>query len=331
MSPPLPAWRRMGAPQLSIVMPTMRRRTALAQALAALENQTLPRAEYELILAEDALAEQDGPRPEAAGVTVVRAQVPGASAARNAGWRAASAPVVLFVDDDVRAPRDLAERHLAAHARGANAVLGHVRWAPELTVTPFMHWVDRGVQFDWRTIAGEGPKWWHFYTANASVARELLEVVGGFDEEELPFLYEDLDLARRMSDHGLRLVYEEGAVCDHLVAVTLESFQARMPRLAASEFAFTRRWPEADAYFHDLFAPFAATALASGRGRWLIRLVPRATPRLGNYVWNSADAYYCQRLAPRFMAEWQRLQDRCDAGVMGSRGVVAGGHQAAGA
>jgi GT2 family glycosyltransferase len=321
----------MGMPRLSIVMPTMRRRTALAQALAALENQTLPRERYELILAEDAMADERGPRPESPRVTVVRAQVPGASAARNAGWRAASAPVVLFVDDDVRAPRDLAQRHLAAHAQGANAVLGHVRWAPELKVTPFMHWVDRGVQFDWRTIAGEGPQWWHFYTANASVARSLLDAVGGFEEELLPFLYEDLDLARRMSDHGLRLVYDADAVCDHLVAVTLESFRARLPRLAASELAFTRRWPEADAYFHDLFAQFAGSAPAAGRGRRLIRFVPRGLPRIGHYVWHSADAYYCQRLGPPFLAEWERLQDGGDARVVVGGGVAAGGLEPAGA
>ena len=317
-------------------MPTMRRRQELAQALAALERQTLPRADYELILAEDALADAHGPHPEKRDVTIVRGAVPGASAARNAGWRAARAPVVLFVDDDIRAPRDLAERHLAAHAR-ANAVLGHVRWAPELKVTPFMRWVDRGVQFDWRTIRAEGPKWWHFYTANASVARELLERVGGFDEHELPFLYEDLDLARRMSDHGMELIYERRAVADHLVAVTPETFAARLPRLAASEFALTRRWPEADAYFRDLFATYVYGAPASGRGTRLIRFVPRRVPKLGHYVWHSADAYYCQRLGPVFLAEWERLasaqddpfEDLGDARVVGGRGVGPGRLEAA--
>jgi GT2 family glycosyltransferase len=300
----------MPAPRLSVVMPTMRRRQELAQALAALERQTLPRGDYELILAEDALADPEGPRPESGSVQVVRGEVPGASAARNAGWRAARAPVVVFVDDDIRAPRDLLERHLARHARGPTgrtAVLGHVRWAPELSITPFMHWMDRGVQFDWRTIRGDGPRWWHFYTANASVARGLLERVGGFDEIELPFGYEDLDLARRMSDHGLDLVYERRAVADHLVAVTEEGFGSRLPRLAASELAFTRRWPEADAYFRDLFLTYVGAAPASGRGVRLIRWVPRRIPKLGHHVWHSADAYYCQRLGPAFLAEWDRL------------------------
>jgi GT2 family glycosyltransferase len=320
-----------GAPRLSIVVPTMRRRPELARALDALERQTLPRADYELILAEDALADVHGPHPEGRDVRIVRGDVPGASAARNAGWRAARAPIVLFVDDDIRAPRDLAQRHLAAHLAGANAVLGHVRWAPELKVTPFMHWVDRGVQFDWRTIAGEGPKWWHFYTANASVARQLLERVDGFDEVLLPFLYEDLDLARRMSDHGLSLVYDEGAVADHLVPVTVESFEARLPRLAASEFAFTHRWPEADAYFRDLFARFTDAPPASGRGRHLVRLVPRRTPRIGHDIWHSADAYYCQRLGPVFLAEWERLQNGRDARIVRAGGVGAGGLETAGA
>jgi GT2 family glycosyltransferase len=321
----------MGAPRVSIVMPTMRRREELAQALAALEDQTLPRSDYELIVAEDAIADSAGPRPEGPDVVVVRGTVPGASGARNAGWRAARAAVVLFVDDDIRAPRDLAERHLAAHAGGANAVLGHVRWAPELKVTPFMHWVDRGVQFDWRTIRGEGPRWWHFYTANASVARELLERVGGFDEVALPFLYEDLDLARRMSDHGLSLVYDERAVADHLVPVTIESFAARLPRLAASEFAFTRRWPEADAYFRDLFAAYAHAPPASGRGARLIRFVPRRLPKLGHHVWHSADAHYCQRLGPAFLAEWQRLENRGDASIVRGGRVGTSGLEPAGA
>jgi GT2 family glycosyltransferase len=320
-----------GAPRLSIVVPTMRRREELAVALHALEHQTLARREYELILAEDALADPHGPHPEGPSVRIVRGAVPGASAARNAGWRAARAPVLLFVDDDIRAPRDLAERHLRAHAQGFNAVLGHVRWAPELKVTPFMHWLDRGVQFDWRTIAGEGPKWWHFYTANASVSRALLEAVGGFDEDELPFLYEDLDLARRMTEHGLKLAYDAGAVGDHLVPVTLQSFGARLPRLAASELAFTRRWPEADAYFHDLFTKFAGAAPASGRGTWLIRFVPRRIPKLGHYVWHSADAHYCQLLGPRFLAEWERLEDGGRAGVVSGGGVRAGGIETAGA
>lgn len=308
----------------------MRRRPELAQALDALERQTLPRGEYELILAEDALADVHGPYPEGRDVRIVRGAVPGASAARNAGWRAARAPVVLFVDDDIRAPRDLAQRHLAARASGANAVLGHVRWAPELKVTSFMHWVDRGVQFDWRSIAAEGPQWWHFYTANASVARGLLERVGGFDEVLLPFLYEDLDLARRMSDHGLSLVYDGGAVADHLVPVTVESFEARLPRLAASEFAFTRRWPEADAYFRDLFARFVDAPPASGRGRHLVRLVPRRAPRIGHRVWHSADAYYCQRLGPVFLAAWERLQNGRDARIVRAGGVGAGGLETAG-
>lgn len=308
----------------------MRRRTQLTQALDALERQTLARDEYELILAEDALADVHGPHPEGRGVRIVRGGVPGASAARNAGWRAARAPVVLFVDDDIRAPRDLAQRHLAAHLSGANAVLGHVRWAPELKVTPFMHWLDRGVQFDWRTIAGEGPKWWHFYTANASVARELLERVGGFDEQLLPFLYEDLDLARRMSDHGMALAYDAGAVADHLVPVTIASFAERLPRLAASEFAFTRRWPEADAYFRDLFTRFAGAPAASGRGRHLVRFVPRRTPRIGHRIWHSADAYYCQRLGPVFLAEWERLQNGRDARIVRGGGVGAGGLETAG-
>jgi hypothetical protein len=78
-------------------------------------------------------------------------------------------------------------------------------------------------------------------------------------------------------------------------------------------------------------------APASGRGTRLIRFVPRRVPKLGHCVWHSADAYYCQRLGPVFLAEWERLasaqddsfEDLGDARVVGGRGVGPGRLEAA--
>jgi GT2 family glycosyltransferase len=291
-------------------MPTMRRRDELTACLDALAEQTIDRGLYEVILADDAAGEDPSVRPAPDWVRNVRATVPGASAARNAGWRAAEGSVVVFIDDDIRVRPNLLERHLRHHESDPDersAMLGRVEWAPELEITPFMRWADDGVQFDYSSI-GKQAQWWHLYTCNSSVKRSMLEKVGGFDEENFPFLYEDLDLARRMSDHGLRVTFDPDAVVDHLVPITLESFIGRLPRLARSEWAWVHKWPEFPPYFYNKLVPHEEGGDARGGGIKLLRWVPRWVPLAGPYVWKSADYYYMQALAPHFMKVWRELE-----------------------
>ena len=294
-------------PRISVVVPTLRKRPVLARCLAALDAQRLPRSEFEVVVAEDALT-ADAP-PLAAPVRTVRADTPGASAARNIGWRNAQAPIVLFIDDDVIAAPGLLEQHLASHDREPGdevGVLGRVEWARELRITPFMRWVDDGRQFDYGSIDGENAHWWHLYTANVSVKRSLLARVGGFDEVRFPFGYEDLDLGRRMYDAtGFRLLYNCRARAEHLAPVTLEDWHRRIGRIASSERRFVETYPDADAYFHRLFSEAASRPPARGRGARLACIVPRWVPVVGARVHASADWHFRQALAPGFLAGWE--------------------------
>lgn len=284
--------------KLSVVVPTLGRAT-LARCLAALRAQTEPAVE--VIVAADA-------RAPALAEETVRASRPGASAARNAGWRAASAPLVLFVDDDVVADPGLAATHLAAHAREPAetvAVLGHVRWADELRVTGFMRWLERGFQFEYAHLRnGDDVGWGRFYTANVSVKRRLLERSGGFDEEHFPFHYEDLELARRLAAWGLVVRYVPGARAEHLSAPTLESYARRMAEIAPVERRWVARHPSERPHFHDLLAPTLARRPA--RGRLGPRLAGRLPGPLDDWAWRRADFFYRQRLAPAFLAAWER-------------------------
>jgi glycosyltransferase involved in cell wall biosynthesis len=239
---------------------------------------------------------------------VLAASRRGASAARNVGWRAARAPLVLFIGDDTLPERRLLAEHMAwhdTHPEENVAVLGRVRWADEIRVTPFMRWLDRGIHFDYDRMKGTDVGWGRFYTANSSIKRSLLERAGGFDEERLPFLYEDLDLAYRLRPHGFRLLYNRAASVEHVHPVTVEEWRARAAAVAVAEKEFVRLHPDVPPYFYNLFSEAARMPRARGRAARLARWVPERTPFVGPRVWRVADIAWRQALGDTFLAAWE--------------------------
>jgi GT2 family glycosyltransferase len=300
--------------ELSVVIPTLGRPAQLRRVLDRLEAQAGVAGKFEVIVVADAKETQFDAVDEAVGersfpARRLQADRPGASAARNIGWRAAEAPLILFTDDDVFAESRLIAEHLEWHARNPAeevGVLGRLRWADELRVTPFMRWVERGIHFDFHSIEGTDAGWGRFYTANSSVKRALIESVGGFEEKELPYLYEDLDLALRMNEEaGFRLLYNRAAVAEHLHPMDLEYWKGRVRKIAVSERAFVRRHPQVPAYFHEKFSRAAAAPPAKGRGELLLRLVPPGFPWLGRRAWFSAEMRWLQALAVPFLEAWE--------------------------
>ncbi len=290
-------------PEISVVIPTLGRSAALPEVLDRVAG---PRTE--VLVVADAAA------PEVAGATH-RAERPGASAARNVGLRAARAPLVLFLGDDILASPSLVPAHLAWHARLGDervAVLGHVRWADRLKRTAFMAWLERGIQTDYGAIQGDRAGWGHLYTTNVSLKRDFALSVGGFDED-IPFLYEDLDLGRRLHDRGLDLRYAREAEAEHLHAPTLEEWGRRMEAVGRAERAFAAKHPDFEPYFLRRLGAAAegrpaegraAAQPARGRGARLAARVGPDVPVLGPRVWASAEAYYGQRLWPAFKRGW---------------------------
>jgi GT2 family glycosyltransferase len=314
--------------ELGIVIPTLGDARLLAPALARLEHQRDQLRRFEVVVVHGAAATQAveaaiGRRPYQ--VRRVVSSITSASAQRNAGWRTVSARLVLFIDDDVLALPGLVSAHLATHAHHPEpevGVLGLVRWARRPRPSAFMRWLEQGIQFDFRGLEpGADAAWWRFYTANASVKRELLERVGGFDESRFPFGYEDLDLGARMAEHGFRLVFEPQAVAEHLHPQSLEDWRRRVWRIAASERRFSEVHPGMPAYFHRLFSEAAAHRPARGRGAWLAPFVPPQVPWLGPRVWASFDMWNRQQLAELFLTAWEAAGNQSG----GSGEAAAGG------
>jgi GT2 family glycosyltransferase len=319
--------------EFSVVIPTHRRTTLLAQALDRLERQTVSPERFEVVVVQDdGDSRSDVERAIGSRPFEVRRLVAGLGPAskRNVGWRAARGRLIVFIDDDVFADPTLLAEHLTWHARHPEptwGVLGHLRWSRALRVTPFMRWLEQGIQFDYGRAEGQlEPGWWHFYTANASVHRALLERVGGFDEEAFPsYGYEDLDIAARMAPLGFRLLYNAAATAEHHHPQTLADWRERVAKIAVSEREFVRRHSGYPPYFHDLFTAALAQPPARGRGVRIARWVPRATPWIGPRAWASVDVWHRQQLAAPFLAAWEAAGDRPGSSLAGAGGPTGAG------
>lgn len=304
---------------ISVVIPTHDRPEKLQLALDRLELQrSAPR--FELIVVANA-GDDPGPVTGAIGerpfpVRQLEATVAGASAARNAGWRAARSELILFLGDDILASPALLCEHLewhSSHPAEEVGVLGHVRWARQIEVTPFMRWLERGMQFDYEGIDGieAGPG--RLYTANVSLKRGMLERVDGFDEG-LPFLFEDIELGYRLFRHDFRLLYNADADAEHLHEITLESWKRRMEVAARGEHALTAKHPEIEPEMLERLRRAAAAPPARGRAAKLVAVVPRWVPFVGPVVWKSAEQRWLQAIAPGYIRAWEEEKRGIEVG-----------------
>lgn len=302
-------------PALTVVISTLGNYATLKRVLDGYSRQTADAGSFEVVVVTDAADERPDEVEAAVGhrtypVRRITGPVAGLSANRNAGLRAAAAPLVLFTDNDTVPVPGLVAEHLRWHQRYPGdevGVLGRVRWARELQVTTFMRWLDTGIQFDFANIRGIDAGWGRFVGANVSVKRSFANRVGDFDQEHFPYGYEDTDWALRASRLGFRLLYNRRAVVDHLRPMTLEFWQKRARRVAAAEHTFSRLHPEMRPWFHTLFSAAAAQPAARGRGiRWA-PYVPRGLPVIGRRVWGSVDQFYRQAIAPYFLAAWDEV------------------------
>ena len=196
----------MSAPELTVVIPTYNQAALLERCLAALAAQDAPEGAFEVVVVDDGSSDGTADllaRRAAAGgaLRVLTHPNVGPSRSRNRGIAAARGRFVAFTDSDCEPARDWISRLLAAfgahpHASGIEGRIVTV----EAAVTPFTHQVEN--------LHGG-----LFCTANIAYRREVLDAVGGFDED---FFYghEDTDLALRAEPHG-PIVFEPAVLVVH--------------------------------------------------------------------------------------------------------------------
>jgi GT2 family glycosyltransferase len=203
---------------VSVVIPSHARRLRLRWLLNSLEEQTLDRSRFEVIVVHDY---GDGdtrnvierhPLTDAGVLRHIRI-APGTghpARQRNLGWRAAKAPLIAFTDDDCRADSRWLEAYLEAAAEHPRAIVqGVTRNEPYEIET----WAAPHV----RTLDIPHPPNEFLQTCNILYPRELLEKLDGFDESFEAPAGEDTDLGLRAAGAVAKIAGTYDAIVYHAV------------------------------------------------------------------------------------------------------------------
>jgi glycosyltransferase involved in cell wall biosynthesis len=231
----------MGTPAISVIIPTYNRRDELRQTLETLTRQEYPVTEFEVIVADDGSSDDSAEVAASFGgqlrMQYVFQEDLGyrAGAARNAGARLATAPVLAFLDSGTLAGPGFVRGHLNAHsAPGRRTVIGYCfgyqvfrekQWVPDSLATASLADVVRDYADDpqfrdlrhgeWERagfdLARLAIPWVFFYTMNCSVTAADFWAVGGFDEVFRTWGTEDIELGYRLHRDGAAITLSRDA------------------------------------------------------------------------------------------------------------------------
>jgi glycosyltransferase involved in cell wall biosynthesis len=230
-----------------VVVSTYRRRQYLPELFAALEAQTLPAEEFEVVVVDNgsgdgtwvalaALVEATPLRATAVGLEENRR----AAGGRNAGAAHVRAPLLAITDDDCLPTPGWLSGLLAAFGDGADVVQGKVEPEPRqfAAAAPWDHTV-------W--VPAPGPL---FETCNVAYRRTAFDRAGGFDEGDPLFapptgraFGEDAHLGWKVVRDGGRRAFAEDALVHHRVVPSTYRARLRDQRHAAGFPGLARRSP----------------------------------------------------------------------------------------
>lgn len=245
-------------PSVSVIVPARDAAATLPALFSGLDGQGSPDFEHEVIVVDSGSSDDTAEVARRAGARVIRHEVPGASAARNAGARAAQGSLLVFLDADCIPQPGWLERLVAAMGdEEVGGVGGTVTPAPPRTLTE--RWAaDRGDVTQDRGLRDPFAPW--VLTANCCYRREVFDGVGGFEESMRGG--EDVHLAWQMQlTLGRQMGFAEAAVVLHQHRSTLTGLWHQWVRNGWTSVHLRTLYPEAAAATVHQGRPVSAWAL----------------------------------------------------------------------
>jgi Glycosyltransferase like family 2/Glycosyl transferase family 2 len=221
---PAPPTQPSAHPDLSVIIPTTpARAAALAECLAALNDQSLSRAAYEVIVVlngRSPVSAIDAPGAD----RVEQLPEPSAAAARNHGAGVARAPWLVFVDDDVLLDHGALAAHLDALRDGCGVSMGPYYPEPDASPTgaiATLWWHDH---FARKARPGHVMSFVDLVTGNTGIARDVFLAAGGLDRTFPGAHREDWELGVRLLANGVRFTATPAAAGVHRHRLSVEKY-----------------------------------------------------------------------------------------------------------
>ncbi|MBL7725346.1 MAG: glycosyltransferase family 2 protein [Chitinophagaceae bacterium] len=201
--------------KISVIVPTHNRADALELTLKELAKQDFKEG-WEVIVVNNnctdntdaVVAQQVFP----VALKLVHEKKPGASAARNAGAKAAAGEYLIFIDNDILTKPDFLQRHYDNLEKYKGCwFVGHAENLPELQKTAFgkfrksLDGVVSGGLTKIKGITGQ----------NTSMPRSHFVQLNGFDESFHVASGEDLELAMRAQQSGITIYFDPAITVLH--------------------------------------------------------------------------------------------------------------------
>ena len=244
---------------IAVVIPTYRRPDMLRALLLSLRTGT--RVPDEVVVVDNDPAGSASPEPiEGLHVRVIQAGLGlNVAGARNVGWKESSSDIAFFIDDDnVVEPKAIAELARSFEI-GDVGLAGPIIYAGDGGTI----WCAGITRSSWtgftRCLLSGGTElpsestWLTEDMPDAfAVPRDVLEAVGGFDEQRFPIHYEEADLGARIRECGLRTIVVRDARVRHygwvglsagraMVRATVSHGEGRARQMALSRIRFHAR------------------------------------------------------------------------------------------
>ncbi len=231
----------MTAPAISVVVIGRNEGQRLARCLESIRLIRGFDGESVEIIYVDSASKDGSPEVAAsygAEVIVVHAERPTAALGRNAGWRAARAEFILFVDGDTILHPGFVKAALEPMLQDASivAVWGHRREIhPEVSI------YNRILDLDWVYAPGIA----EFCGGDVLIRRRALEEVGGYDSELIAG--EEPEMCRRMRARGYRILHIDHPMTGHDLQMThFGQYWKRATRAGHAFAEISRRFRDSD-------------------------------------------------------------------------------------
>ncbi len=237
----------MTTPRVSVVVATYRRADRLPALLAALDAQTLPASDYEVIVIENASPDDTSEVLESlragfrGNLRILHMDAnAGPAPARNVGIAAATAPIIAFTDDDCIPEPDWLEAGLRTMVDRVGVAQGRTLPAGPTSAFSVTQDIDR--------LTGL------YETCNLFARTDVLRSFGGFDES-FGFFGEDTALGWGVRGAGWDAVFVADAVVRHEVTEPPFSWHLRRARMYAAFPKLARTVPgfRREMFWHRLF------------------------------------------------------------------------------